>query len=403
METITAYEALKNGPRRTCISGSDLCKFYSRPVDVKTKPGDFIEIEYESESDESVSPDKEVGEVTFVTVATQTDYRESETQTDPWDPPFVIKKIFKDPEVLHLKELSYGNGLPATHTEVEYIVQSRRNRHQDISTESTKDYETFVKKKQLICNQVQNKWNYKISKHTEKLLAKLKERETALTQELVNKSERQEKLLKNLWIQKKEQQVKHNLKLQKNLKKELKVLEKKYNCGSIQKFDAKAYGLDHTAKKLAHQISRNKDSLNRDIDNLISKYHMNPNGLSKLTDWLEKKRTYLYNEIPVAKPFQRTKREKITENTYLDLLVSKRTKMPPKIYREDYAKEESSASSVKSEIEFEVLELPEERVDLITIWQQVLQGRAYQKQMLELIDKHKDALNILLPSQIKNL
>lgn len=60
-------------------------------------------------------------------------------------------------------------------------------------------------------------------------------------------------------------------------KLEIKVLEKKYKDGS-QRFEPRAYGVDKTAKKIAVHIDENKDSLNRDIDQLISKYHMNPNG-----------------------------------------------------------------------------------------------------------------------------
>lgn len=43
--------------------------------------------------------------------------------------------------------------------------------------------------------------------------------EITLAQELKIKSERQEKLLKNLWTQKKDQMAKMNSKLQKELKK----------------------------------------------------------------------------------------------------------------------------------------------------------------------------------------
>lgn len=60
-------------------------------------------------------------------------------------------------------------------------------------------------------------------------------------------------------------------------KLEIKVLEKKYKDGD-RRFEPKAYGVDKTAKKIAVHVNENKESLNRDIDQLISKYHMNPNG-----------------------------------------------------------------------------------------------------------------------------
>lgn len=85
-----------------------------RPVEVKLIPGDVIEFEYESENEDHIntSPIQEdmVTNVTnIVSVATQTDYRESEAQTDPWDPPFIVKKSLKEPQVLELKDFTYGN------------------------------------------------------------------------------------------------------------------------------------------------------------------------------------------------------------------------------------------------------------------------------------------------------
>ena len=41
------------------------------------------------------------------TVGTQSDYRESETQTDPWTAPYTIRPG-SAPEVLALQSLSYG-------------------------------------------------------------------------------------------------------------------------------------------------------------------------------------------------------------------------------------------------------------------------------------------------------
>lgn len=71
--------------------------------------GDVIEAEYASENDDqNIHSCKIISGRNFVSIATQTDYRESETQTDPWDPPFVVKKTLKEPEVLQLRELSYG-------------------------------------------------------------------------------------------------------------------------------------------------------------------------------------------------------------------------------------------------------------------------------------------------------
>lgn len=46
-------------------------------------------------------------------IEVQTDYRESEVQTDPYSPEEIYREGEK-PEVLFLKNLTYGHGLPAT-------------------------------------------------------------------------------------------------------------------------------------------------------------------------------------------------------------------------------------------------------------------------------------------------
>jgi len=60
-------------------------------------------------------------------VHVQTDYRDSETQTDPYSPEYVIQPG-TEPELLTLATLSYSNGLPAGLAEVELIERARIKR-----------------------------------------------------------------------------------------------------------------------------------------------------------------------------------------------------------------------------------------------------------------------------------
>jgi hypothetical protein len=59
------------------------------------------------------------------TVEIQTDYRESDAQTDPYTPDYIIHPNAPEPEVLSLTSLSYGKGLPATLEEVAIIERAR--------------------------------------------------------------------------------------------------------------------------------------------------------------------------------------------------------------------------------------------------------------------------------------
>ena len=53
-------------------------------------------------------------------VEVQTAYRESEAQTVPYTPAYVVSGG-EDPEVLLLKDLTYDNGLPLGRKEIEMI------------------------------------------------------------------------------------------------------------------------------------------------------------------------------------------------------------------------------------------------------------------------------------------
>ena len=48
-------------------------------------------------------------------------YRESEAQTDPFSPEYVVDKDNVNLEVLQIKDLFYGKGLPASMAEMELI------------------------------------------------------------------------------------------------------------------------------------------------------------------------------------------------------------------------------------------------------------------------------------------
>ncbi|KAL3315706.1 Cilia- and flagella-associated protein 91 [Cichlidogyrus casuarinus] len=71
-------------------------------------------------------------------IGTQTIYRESEVQTDPYSPEVVLKPGSK-PEVLSLAALNYGNGLPAGVHEVEMILRQRHRNEVEASLPKLKD------------------------------------------------------------------------------------------------------------------------------------------------------------------------------------------------------------------------------------------------------------------------
>ena len=80
----------------------------------------FHRLEPPEEADQSDAPQTR-------SVHVQTDYRDSETQTEPYSPEYVIQPG-TEPELLTLATLSYSNGLPAGLAEVELIERARIKR-----------------------------------------------------------------------------------------------------------------------------------------------------------------------------------------------------------------------------------------------------------------------------------
>ncbi|KFM58768.1 hypothetical protein X975_23958, partial [Stegodyphus mimosarum] len=72
---------MENNKQSCVIQAADLWKFYKRPVDSIVKAGDVIFKLSEEEEDVSTDVSIQHESAKFISVETQTDYRESEAQT----------------------------------------------------------------------------------------------------------------------------------------------------------------------------------------------------------------------------------------------------------------------------------------------------------------------------------
>ena len=77
-------------------------------------------------------------------------FRESEAQTDPFSPEYVVDKENSNLEVLTLKDLFYGKGLPASMAEMELIEQMREKRAFDNALPPTSDEACFTLRRKLM-------------------------------------------------------------------------------------------------------------------------------------------------------------------------------------------------------------------------------------------------------------
>merc|ERR1719502_927270 len=83
------------------------------------------------------------------TIGTQSDMRESEAQTDPFTPDYVVKEG-ETPEVLTLTAFQHGNGLPMGLREVELVERARLKRRVEASFPPVTDDRSFALRAQMM-------------------------------------------------------------------------------------------------------------------------------------------------------------------------------------------------------------------------------------------------------------
>ena len=94
------------------------------------------------------------------TVCIQTDFRDSEAQTDPYTPDHVIRDG-ETPEVFSLSHLKYGQGLPASIDELDAIEQNREKVWFDNGLPPISDEASFTLRRRLMEDQEVREWNKK--------------------------------------------------------------------------------------------------------------------------------------------------------------------------------------------------------------------------------------------------
>ncbi|XP_036901468.1 cilia- and flagella-associated protein 91 isoform X2 [Sturnira hondurensis] len=118
------------------------------------------------------------------TVGTQTDYRDSETQTDPYSPEYVVCQD-SVPELLTLATLTWGRGLPAGQAEVEMIERAREKRAWEATLPSLSDISQFEKRRKMMNEMERKEWAFR-----EQEIEKLQEIRLEVLKELLKKRDK---------------------------------------------------------------------------------------------------------------------------------------------------------------------------------------------------------------------
>ncbi|XP_043852506.1 cilia- and flagella-associated protein 91 isoform X1 [Dromiciops gliroides] len=117
------------------------------------------------------------------TQGTQTDYRDSETQTDPYTPEYVVCQD-TIPEILTLATLTWGRGLPAGLAEVEMIERAREKRAWEATLPPLSNDALFNKRRKMMNDMERKEWAFR-----EHEIEKLQELQLEVLKQLLKKRE----------------------------------------------------------------------------------------------------------------------------------------------------------------------------------------------------------------------
>eukprot|EP00736_Rhodelphis_marinus_P005056 Rmarinus@m.3830 len=244
--------AFRGSAGARAITRADLCgpersKYFKRPVVpyVQALSADYVLDERRGHI--AGQPQVQVAaeaapEPPLKTVAIQTQYREQESQTDPFSPDYYVP-AGKNPELLTLVSLSWGLGLPAGLPEVEMIERARAKRAFEASLPPLNDPAAFQLRRQMMEEQELAEWRER-EEEIEKIEA---ERLRIIKQAIFNRD--QEKMRVNA------ENIEHV--------RQMRMAEKERKLADIQKRRIKI--LRKLTKKRAKAMSDPRQMRRRDI------------------------------------------------------------------------------------------------------------------------------------------
>ncbi|XP_030614578.1 cilia- and flagella-associated protein 91 isoform X2 [Archocentrus centrarchus] len=176
--------------REECnVTGADYCKYFKRPLIhfAQQIPPSVV---YALPREDFETSDKSNAEQqpTHFTVGVQTDYRESEAQTDPYSPEYVIQPGTTPSELLQMAALTWGHGLPAGLAEVEMIERARAKRAWEASLPPLSDLSQLDKRRHMMEEMEAKEWAFR-----EGEIEKLQEARLAVLNDLLRQRDEAQK------------------------------------------------------------------------------------------------------------------------------------------------------------------------------------------------------------------
>ncbi|KAK2905285.1 hypothetical protein QQF64_033558 [Cirrhinus molitorella] len=193
LQQLTGVVSQIHVPNHADVTGTDRWKFFKRPLIpfAQQIPPDVVFALPKSDLLSASDEDEKRSPTPFQrSVGVQTDYRESETQTDPFTPDYVVRPGTAPPELLTLATLTWGRGLPAGLAEVEMIERARMKRAWEATLPPLNDLSQLDKRRKMMEEMERKEWAFR-----EKEIEKLQEaRLTLLVQLLRQREEKHEEV-----------------------------------------------------------------------------------------------------------------------------------------------------------------------------------------------------------------
>uniref|UniRef100_UPI003AABEBDA cilia- and flagella-associated protein 91 isoform X2 n=1 Tax=Centroberyx gerrardi TaxID=166262 RepID=UPI003AABEBDA len=171
------------------VTGADRWKYFKRPMipfAQQVPPGVIFALPKEN----SVSGQSAGQQFTPFqrTVGVQTDYRDSEVQTDPYSPGYVVRPGTAPSELLTLATLTWGRGLPAGLAEVEMIERARAKRAWEATLPPLDDLSQLDKRRHMMEEMETKEWAFR-----EGEIQKLQEARLAVLRDLLRQRDEAQK------------------------------------------------------------------------------------------------------------------------------------------------------------------------------------------------------------------
>ncbi|KAM3608193.1 uncharacterized protein V6R79_020656 [Siganus canaliculatus] len=371
--------------KRECqVTGADQYKFFKRPqVPFGQQLQPYVYHAAPRKYFESTIGFDDEKRPTHATVGVQTDYRESEAQTDPYSPEYVVLPGTSPTELLRLATLTWGHGLPAGLAEVEMIQRARAKRAWEATLPPLQDLSQMDKRRRMMEEMEAKEWAFRDAE-----IQRLQDARLAVLKDL---------LMKRDEAQKDKTHEKLNQiysKHQKLSKTKLQKIDSDYNR-SLRKLEAKCRNVEEKLERpgILEALKNTPTSRKRRDNELKIPYIDTYEGLLKLEAGLK----------------TQTKRDEPKVSTSRDMIRPPETRAEKllekyKALREEHQERERSLRFLIKKKKTDVrpvtpeVETPEvdEDVELTVIHlQKLLRGRTIQHQMMKGKRDHLDLIQEL--------